>query len=125
LFASLKNTINCLIFGFLFFYILVGSLDFSGNLCFSNKHHKLSVSVSKDESGSSALTDLTTFFIEEEDIKENELKKNCTSFSFLATQLFSSLSFENVNLTQQIDVTNFRFFIPTKELLQLNCILRI
>jgi hypothetical protein len=125
LLTSSKNTISRLLFSFLFIYLLIGLLDFSGYSCFSNKHHKLIVSFSKHDTDAATQSNSTTFFIEEEDLKENELKKNCSSFSFFATHFFSTLTFEKFNSTHQDEFLFSRFLIPIKQLLRLNCILRI
>lgn len=125
MFTSTKNTIIRLLFGFLFFYLLIGLLDFTGNSCFSNNHHNLTVSVTKSETDATAQSILTSFFIEEEDIKENEFKKNGASPFIFVTRFITSISFENVKFFTLNQFSLSRFVINSCKLFQLNCILRI
>jgi hypothetical protein len=100
-------------------------LDFTGNSCFSNNHHKLTVSIAKSETDATAQSILTTFFIEEEDIKENEFKKNCASPFIFISHFITSITFENVKLFTLNQFSLSRFVINSNKLFQLNCILRI
>lgn len=125
MFTSAKNTISRLFFGFLFIYLLVGSLDFTGNSCFSNKHHKLNLSYSSNDTNSLNDFCLTNFIIEEEDVKENEFKKNCSWLTVILTNFINVLNFDFFKTNLLCEFLCNKSHIPLKKLLQLNCTLRI
>ncbi len=112
-------------FGLFFVYSIIVSLDFTGNSCFSTQYHKLTLSVKNNDTKNSSFVFESNYFIEEEDVKENEFKKNCSWLSVVLTNVINVLNFDFFKTNLLCGFSCNKSHIPLKKLLQLNCTLRI
>jgi hypothetical protein len=125
LFSKDKYIFSTFLFGLFFVYSIIVSLDFTGNSCFSTQYHKLTLSVKNNDTKNSSFVFESNYFIEEEDVKENEFKKNCSWLSVVLTNVINVLNFDFFKTNLLCGFSCNKSHIPLKKLLQLNCTLRI
>jgi hypothetical protein len=125
LFSKNKPLFSTFLFGLFFVYSIIVSLDFTGNSCFSTQYHKLTLSVKNNDTKNSSFVFESNYFIEEEDVNENELKKNSSLLSVFVCACVLILVINFKDRSSLLKFFDFYHSTTLKKILQLNCILRI